>query len=202
MKRTLLATALLTLAAGAHAEQAGDWVFKIGAHAVDPKSGNGTLAGGTLRADVGSDVKPTFQLEYFFSPNLGLEVLASLPFQHEIKLNGVKAAEAKHLPPTVSMQWHFNPGGKVNPFVGLGLNYTTFFSIKEKGPLAGTNLDLGSSWGPALHAGLDFPINDAWLVSVDARWMSIDTKVKVNGERVGTVHIDPLAYGVAVGYRF
>lgn len=200
--RSVLALALLAAAGGAHAQDAGDWVLKIGAHNVNPDSGNGTLAGGAFAVDVGSDVKPTFQLEYFFSPNLGLEVLAAVPFRHEVSLNGVGSADVKHLPPTLSLQWHFNPGGKVNPFVGAGLNYTTFFSIDEKGPLAGTRLDLDDSFGAALHAGIDFEINQRWLFSIDARWIDIDTDASLDGVDIGTVNIDPIAYGVAFGYRF
>ncbi|ODU31105.1 MAG: hypothetical protein BGP24_13005 [Lysobacterales bacterium 69-70] len=194
----LLASSLLASASAS----AYDWTFKVGAHQVDPKSDNGTLAGGTLKTDVSGDWRPTFQLEYFLNPNWGVEVLAATPFKHDVKLNGVKAAEVSHLPPTVSVQYHFNPGGKVSPFVGIGLNYTAFFDVKERGPLAGTQLTLGKSWGAAAHAGLDFTLSERWLMSVDLRWMDIDTEARVNGAKVGTVNIDPLAYGLAVGYRF
>jgi outer membrane protein len=194
----LLASSLLASATAS----AYDWTFKVGAHQVDPKSDNGTLAGGTLKTDVSGDWRPTFQLEYFLNPNWGVEVLAATPFKHDVKLNGVKAAEVSHLPPTVSVQYHFNPGGKVSPFVGIGLNYTAFFDVKERGPLAGTQLTLGKSWGAAAHAGLDFTLSERWLMSVDLRWMDIDTEARVNGAKVGTVNIDPLAYGLAVGYRF
>ncbi|HVH35928.1 MAG TPA: OmpW family outer membrane protein [Tahibacter sp.] len=194
----LLASSLLASATAS----AYDWTFKVGAHQVDPKSDNGTLAGGTLKTDVSGDWRPTFQLEYFLNPNWGVEVLAATPFKHDVTLNGAKAAEVSHLPPTVSLQYHFNPGGKVSPFVGVGLNYTAFFDVKEQGPLAGTQLTLGKSWGAAAHAGLDFTLSERWLMSVDLRWMDIDTEARVNGAKVGTVNIDPIAYGLAVGYRF
>jgi outer membrane protein len=204
MMKTILALALSAVfaSASAHAADNTEWVFKVGVHNVDPKSDNGSLAGGTLKADVGSDVRPTVTAEYLFTPNWGAEVLASLPFQHDIKLNGVKAADVKHLPPTVSLQYHFNPEASISPFVGLGLNYTLFFSKHTTGPLAGTRLDVSNTLGPAAHAGVDFRVNERCLVTLDLRWMKIDPDVKVNGAKVGTVHIDPLAYGVAVGYRF
>jgi outer membrane protein len=203
MKR-LVAAVACALVAGAPLVHAQDqnWVVKVGVHSVDPKSDNGTLAGGTLKSDVGADVKPTITAEYFFAPAWGVEVLASLPWQHDIKLNGVKAGTTKQLPPTVSVQYHFNQGGQVSPFVGLGLNYTTFFSERTTGPLAGTKLSLDDSFGVAAHAGIDFRIDERWLVTLDARWIKIGTDAKVNGGKVGTVHIDPIAYGFAVGYRF
>ena len=199
----LSALVLLSAACGSavHAAE-GDWVLRVGVHNVDPKSNNGRLAGGALRTEVGSEIQPTFVLEYFLSRNLGFEILAALPFKHEVKLNGAKAAEVKHLPPTLSLNWHFNPEGKVSPFLGVGLNYTTFFDIHETGPLAGAQLGLKKSWGAAVHAGVDFALNERWSFMVDARWLDIDTEARVNGAKVGTVNIDPIVYGFSVGYKF
>jgi outer membrane protein len=197
-----LVCSLLLGATTAHADETDNWVVKVGLHSVDPKSNNGTLAGGALQTQVGSSVRPTITAEYMLTPNWGIEALAALPFEHDVKLNGVKSATTKQLPPVFSAQYHFNPGGTVSPFVGLGLNYTRFFNEHTTGPLTGTRLSLGSTFGPAVHAGLDFNINDHWLLTIDARWIRIDPEAKVNGTKVGTVHIDPLVYGFAVGYRF
>ncbi|MAL03352.1 MAG: hypothetical protein CL625_03605 [Arenimonas sp.] len=200
---TPIALALaLAFSAPALAQQAGDWTVSVGAHVVAPKSNNGTLAGGALAADVGDDWRPTITAEYFFSPNLGLEVLASLPFEHDIELNGVKAGSTKHLPPTFTLQYHFRNESIVTPFVGAGVNYTRFFDEKTTGPIAGTDLSLKPSWGLAAHAGLDFAIGTGKWLRVDARYMDIDTTVKVNGARVGTVNIDPTVYGAAFVWAF
>lgn len=204
-KSLMVAGALAMGVLGAMQAQAADadrWVLKVGVHAVDPKSNNGDLLGNTLHVDVGSNVRPTVTLEYMATPNWGLETLASWPFQHHIDVNGVEVASTRQLPPTVSLQYHFNPTGKVSPFVGIGLNYTKFFSVHTTGPLAGTSLDLSSTFGAAAHAGLDFRVDERWLVSVDARYMNIAPEARLNGVRLGTVHIDPFVYGVAVGYRF
>jgi outer membrane protein len=175
---------------------------KIGIHVVDPTSDNGHLAGGTLATDVGSGISPTITLEYRVTPNIGVELLAALPFSHDVKLNGAKAASVKQLPPTLSLQWHFFPEARFDPFVGVGVNYTRFFSIDEKGPLDGTRLDLADSWGAAVHAGLEYAINERWSLTGDERWVSLSSDAKVNGGKVGTVDIGPLVYGFAVGYRF
>ena len=198
----LAAAAALFTATPALAQQAGDWTFGLGAHVVAPKSGNGSLAGGALDADVGDNWRPTVTGEYFFRDNWGIEVLASLPFQHDLELYGVKAGSTKHLPPTVSLQYHFAGSGKVKPFIGAGLNYTLFFSQDSTGPLAGADLDLDNSLGLALHGGLDFAVGTNKFVRVDARWIDIDTDVKVNGATVGTVNIDPMGYGAAFVWKF
>lgn len=196
------AIALAGLAMPAFAQEAGTWTVGIGAHQVNPKSDNGSLVGGTLDVEVGSNVRPTITAEYFIRDNLGIEVLASWPFEHDIDINGLgNVGSTKHLPPTVSIQYHFGDG-KVRPFVGAGVNYTYFFSEDTTGALAGNDLELDSSFGLAAHAGLDFKVGDKGSVRVDARWIDIDTDVKLNGTDIGTVNIDPLVYGVAYVMEF
>ncbi|PZQ33646.1 OmpW/AlkL family protein [Pseudoxanthomonas japonensis] len=206
MKKTLVPIAIalaLGTAVPAFAQSKGDWTLGVGVHQVNPKSDNGALAGGTLPLEIDSDVKPTVTFEYFLRDNLGLEVLAALPFKHDIAVKGVgKVGETKHLPPTVSLQYHFNSKGKVSPLLGVGLNYTTFFSEDTTGALEGTRLKLDDSWGLAAHAGLDFKVSERSAVRVDVRWADIDTKVEVDGAKLGTANIDPLVYGVAYVLKF
>lgn len=197
-----LALAFGGLAAPAFAQQAGEWTFSVGAHQVNPKSDNGSLAAGTLDVEVGSNVRPTITAEYFIRDNLGIEVLASLPFQHDIDIAGVgNVGSTKHLPPTVSLQYHFGEG-KVKPFVGLGVNYTLFFSEDTSGALSGNDLKLDDSFGLAAHAGIDFKVGEKGAIRVDARWIDIDTDVELNGTGLGTVEIDPLVYGAAYVFQF
>ena len=197
-----LALVLGGAATPALAQSAGTWTVGIGAHQVNPKSDNGTLAGGTLPVEVESNIRPTFTGEYFVADNLGIEVLASLPFKHDIAIDGLgTVGETKHLPPTVSLQYHFGQG-KVKPFVGAGVNYTKFFSEETSGALEGTDLELSASWGLAAHAGVDFKVGDKGAIRVDARWIEIDSDVSVEGQDLGTVNIDPLVYGAAYVFSF
>ena len=199
----LFAAGLTVAAAPAFAQSAGDWTLGLGVHQVDPKSDNGTLAGGTLPLSVGSDAKPSLTFEYFVRDNLGIEVLAAWPFQHDISVKGVgRVGSTKHLPPTVSLQYHFNDKGVVSPVLGVGLNYTTFFSEDTRGALDGTSLKLGDSWGLAAHAGLDFRVSEKAAIRVDVRWIDIDSRVRVDGARMGTANIDPLVYGAAYVMKF
>ena len=206
--RIALAAALALAATPALAQSAGTLTVGIGAHNVAPKSGNGTLTAtplGNLEMDVGSNARPTVTAEYFVKDNLGLEVLAALPFQHDIDVVGVgKVGSTRHLPPTVSLQYHFGKG-KVKPFVGIGLNYTRFFSTKTEGAIAGTKLNLSDSWGLAGHVGIDFQVSEKGAIRIDYRKIDIDTSVKLNGAKLGTkntVNIDPSVYGVAYVFQF
>ena len=213
MKRSLptlaLLAAALAVAAPASAQSKGEWTVGVGVHNVDPKSDNGSLDATALGlgplppTEVGNSVRPTITLEYFVADNLGIEVLAALPFSHDIDIQGIgKVGSTKHLPPVVSLQYHFANSSKATPFVGLGVNYTTFFSEDTTGALAGTDLQLEDSWGLAAHAGIDFAISERSALRVDARWADIDSDVKVNGIKVGTANIDPLVYGLAWVVKF
>ncbi|TXI50366.1 MAG: OmpW family protein [Lysobacter sp.] len=197
-----LALALGGVAAPAFAQQAGEWTMSFGAHQVNPKSDNGSLANNALDVEVGSNVRPTVTAEYFLRDNLGIEVLASWPFEHDINIKGLgNVGSTKHLPPTVSLQYHFG-NGTVKPFVGAGVNFTTFFSEDTTGALAGSDLSLGNSFGLAAHAGLDFEVSERGSIRIDARWIDIDTDVELDGADIGTVNIDPLVYGAAYVVKF
>ena len=207
MQKHLLACALAiglgAAAAPVLAQSQGDWTLGVGVHAVDPKSDNGHLAGGTLPVRVDTDVKPTLTFEYFVRDNLGIEVVAAWPFEHDVSIAGLgTVGSTKQLPPTVSLQYHFNSTGKVSPFVGAGVNYTTFFSEDTRGALAGARLKLDDSWGLAAHVGLDFALGERSAIRVDARWIDIDTDAKLDGAGIGTVNIDPIVYGAAYVMKF
>ncbi|MDR2011544.1 MAG: outer membrane beta-barrel protein [Rhodanobacter sp.] len=198
--KTVLAAAALAFFGCTAAAQAADynWVVKVGIGDVEPKSHNGVLAG--ANSSVSNDVQPIITGEWMFMPNWGVEVLASTPWKHDIYLNGAKSGSTKQLPPTVSVQYHFNSAGQVSPFVGVGLNWTMFWN--ERIAIPGAKLSIGDSLGAALHAGIDFRLSDNWLLAVDARWINISSTVKLNGSKIGTVDVDPMVYGLTVGYRF
>lgn len=184
-------------------QSAGDWTVGIGVHQVAPKSSNGSVAGNTLELDVRHNVRPTITAEYFVRDNLGIEVLAALPFEHDIRIKGLgKVGSTRHLPPVVSLQYHFAPGKKAQPFVGAGVNYTRFFRERTTGALVGSTLDLDASWGLALHAGVDIKLGNNGALRLDARWIDIESDVRLDGERIGTANIDPLVYGAAYVMKF
>ncbi|WP_170375109.1 OmpW family outer membrane protein [Ruegeria conchae] len=192
-----LSTALVALAGPALAQSQGDWTVGFGVGYLDPKSDNGTLAG--FDAEVDDDTRPIFTVEYFIRDNLGIELLASTPFEHDITLGGsTDAGSTKHLPPTLSLNYHFPTNSAWKPYVGAGLNYTIFF--EESSPLG--DLELDNSFGLSLQAGLDYQITEQGAVRLNVRWFDIDSDVKLNGADIGTAEIDPWLVGVSYVHRF
>ena len=198
--RTLLGAALAvsSLFAVSAANAGGPWTVRVGVHNVDPKSDSGLEVGGA-ELSVDSAAQLSLNLDYAFTPNLVLDVLGAIPFKHDIELGGDKIASTKHLPPTVTLQYHFLPGTGIDPYVGAGFNYTIFFDEKIDG---GADLDLDDSFGLAAQIGVDFALVRDWVLGIDVRYIDIDTDASLDGAKLGTVEIAPLVYGVNLGYRF
>lgn len=173
------------------------WQLRLGVSKIVPTSAPGSILPGEV--DIDSDTGPTFNLVYFFTPNLALDVLGGLPFLHDIKLNGAKVGDTRQLPPIISLQWHFAPEAQLRPFVGVGVNYTYFYDEHLDN---GAKLELSDSWGLALQAGLDLTLDEHWSLGADLRYARIDSDVKIDGQRVGSVDVDPFVYSLNLAYRF
>ena len=207
LQSLVLAAATALTMTTAFAVPAGTWSVAAGAHYVDPKSDNGTVNvdGTDFSVDVDGDVRPTISGEYFIANNVGVELLAAIPFHHDFTLTNAAGVEVEgktqHLPPTLSLQYHFdgyNMPMNIKPFVGVGVNYTTFF--KER--VAVGDLDLDDSVGVAGHVGLDIPFAPTEAFRVDARYMDIKTDATLNGADLGEIDISPWVYGVAFVKQF
>lgn len=214
--KTLLASAVAVSAMPALAYEAGDIIVKAGVVNVNPKSDSGadsspvtsTLApGDKSELVVGDDTQLGLTLTYMVAPQVGVEVLAATPFQHQVEveggaLDGTKVAEANHLPPTVSVQYYpMDAASKIQPYVGLGVNHTFFFNEKDSTGL-GIVGGLKKSWGLSYSAGLDYMIDDHFLVNAAVWKMDIDTEVRGGAADGLKVEIDPLVFMVAAGYKF
>ncbi len=186
----------LLLSPGLVLAEAGDWLVRVGAHTVDPKSDNSDIV------EVDAGTMATFNVTYFVNTHWAVELLAALPFEHDVNLvNGPEVAQVKHLPPTLSAQYHFRPGHSLRPYLGVGVNYTLFFQEDTRGPLDGTRLELEDSVGLAAQIGVDLDISDKWFVNAEVRWIDIGPKAKVDGTSLGRVEIDPFVYGINLGFR-
>lgn len=202
LRRLTVAAALVAGIVGggsAVAHEAGDWLVKVGVTHIKPKSDNGNVINDSVGIDVGNSTRPSVSLTYMATENIGLELLGAFPFKHDIDAAGLgNIGSTKHLPPTLSLQWHFLPDSKIQPYVGVGVNYTTFFSTKS----SLGDLDLSDSWGLAAQVGVDIELNKNWFMNADVRYIDINSKVKLDGQRIGKVHIDPIVATVGIGYRF
>lgn len=212
MTRTLiaaLATSTALLTSPTLAQDAGDWTIGLGIGYVMPKDDNGSLANGALDIDVGDSVRPTLTGEYFVYENLGIELLAAWPFKHSVDAAGVgHIADVTHLPPTLSLIYHFANTSVWTPYAGFGVNYTAAYDtdLTTLGQVAlgqtKNALKLGNSWGVAGVLGLDYAVNDTGAVRGEIRYMDIELDATLNGAPIGTVAVDPWVFNVAYVFKF
>lgn len=213
-KTPLLTLALITAMGSAAPSlagiQQGDFLVRAGIAYVSPTGESDEITGIAAGAKVEADSATSLGLNftYMATDNIGVELLAAWPFSHDIKATGSisslgKVAETDQLPPTVTLQWHFTPQSNIRPFVGAGVNYTTFFNTKTKGALTDVGLNLDSSWGFAAEAGVDIDVTNDWFVSGQVYYMEIDSEATI-GDGIGKydVAIDPWVVMLGVGTKF
>jgi outer membrane protein len=178
----------------------------------DNDNSNGPVRNIANLGDVEADDKifPEIDFTYFFTKNLAAELILTYPQKHDITVGGINIGTLKHLPPTLTLQYHFNPEGDFRPYAGAGLNYTKFMSVRTSaGNLAGGALGNpavrveSGSFGLAAQLGFDFKVAPQWFVNFDVKKVFIETEVSVDGlGKYVDLDIDPWLVSVGVGYRF
>lgn len=199
MKKHIIAIAAASslLASGAALAQdfkAGDLLMR--ARAVQLDSANKDSTG--LGLSVNNKWLPEVDFTYFFSPNLAAELILTVPQRHTVSAGDTVIGSLRHLPPTLTVQYHF-PASGFKPYVGAGLNYTRFSSVHLLGGAADIKRN---SVGLALQAGVDIPLSKTLYLNVDVKKVFINTKVSAGGAELGKFKVDPVLFGVGLGWRF
>ena len=198
MKKYAIAAALLgsVVCSSVFAQQAAEGSFMVRARAVHLDSANGDSTGLGLSAN--DKWLPEVDFTYFFDKNLAAELILTVPQKHTLSSNGKAIGTFKHLPPTLTVQYHFTDMGAFKPYVGAGINYTHLSSVNLP---AGVTVDR-NSFGPALQVGVDIPVAKGVYLNFDIKKVYIRTDVAAGGVKAGTFKVDPLLVGVGLGWRF
>jgi outer membrane protein len=182
------------------------WLIRLRALNIVPdESAEIDTIGG--EAEISNRVVPELDISYFFTENIAAElILATNPHDVSVRnssLGDVDLGDVTLLPPTINLQYHFNPRGAIRPYLGAGVNYT-FFYDNDPGDAVSVNYD--NTFGLSLQAGADIPVNDTYFFNLDVKKVFLSTDVNVNAGAAGRVaadvDIDPWIFGVGVGRRF
>lgn len=200
MTLTLLFAAIGSLAGNAMAEQS-PWLVRLRAVHISPANESDPVGGvgAADRLHVSDKTIPDLNISYFFTPNLAAELVLTYPQKHDVTLDGAKIGTFKHLPPTLSAQYHFMPDATIRPYVGAGINYTTMSKVNLLGGTATLEHD---SWGLSLQAGVDVQLDKHWGLNLDVKKVQIRSDVLIGGARASNVKVDPVLLGIGLGYRF
>lgn len=230
MKKTILSVMLASLlpVITAHAEQ-GDWVVRLRATNISPNESSdlgkyvnknvaaGAMSNGAeLKAD--SNTIPELDISYYWTKNIATELILALGSKHDVSITKDAGTTVGNqllgsidaLPPTLTVQWHFNPDQTFDPYVGAGINATFMLDRHlniRQGALAGTKIKIDrDSFGPALQAGFDVNLKDGWLLNADVKYIWLNTNVKLDTAsgwtKIDDLGINPWVISVGVGKRF
>ena len=191
--RNLIATTAIALAfaggisaTSAQAQEAGDIQIKVLATAVLP-DGKITRVDqlgplpATTQTAANDNVVPTVAIEYFVTPQLSVETICCMT-QHDVDvvagpLTGAEAvSNARVIPATFTLKYHLNPGG-ISPYIGAGPTYFLWINDAPGADTIGlgvTHQSLSNELGVAVQAGIDVPVGENMLISLDAKryWVS------------------------------
>ena len=196
MKKQVMAVAALCalMSGAAFAQQAeGPWLVR--ARAVNLQASNGDTTG--LGLSTNNKWLPEVDFTYFINKNIAAELILTVPQSQTLYSKGTAIGSFKHLPPTLTLQYHFDMNG-FKPYVGAGINYTRLSDINLP---AGVSVD-SNSFGPALQVGVDIPVGKNLYVNFDVKKVYIRTDVSAAGSKLGNFKVDPLLVGVGLGWRF
>ncbi len=203
MKNTTFRRTCIALAAAAGLAvpmlaqaQSDPWLVRV--RAVNLDSANKSDTTPALGLSVNDKVIPEVDISYFFTPELATELVLTYPQKHTVRSDGTEIGSLKHLPPTLTVQYHFTKLGAFKPYVGGGLNYTRFSSVSLP---AGVTIKK-DSYGLALQVGADYEVAKNVVLNFDVKKVQIGTDVKVSGAKIGTFKVDPWLIGVGVGFKF
>jgi outer membrane protein len=224
----ILAASLMALAGAASAETAvGTHTVYLGLAHIDVNSKAGPLEGGSrqfpapgAQIRVGDATTTGFGYTYRFAPRWSGEIALGIPPSHKIYGNGViknagQIAVVRQMPPTVFINYHLGEYfTKVEPFVGVGVNYT-YFEKKRSTPtgdaISGgpTRITLENSWGAAAHVGFTVHYTKQWSLTATAAYADVRSQMRSytttnNGtEELHTkINFRPMVYTMSLGYSF
>ena len=205
-----LTTGVLTLAlaaalaAPALAAEPGDILMRLrGIGFMTDTSGTTDAFGG--QASTSNDYVPELDFSYFFTKHISAELILATT-KHRVKVKDSTAGDlnlgtVRALPPVLTLQYHFNPDGRWNPYVGAGINYTLIFD--DNLSVAGVPLGLdSSSVGLALQGGLDVKINERWAFNVDVKYAKLASGVYAGATKLTEAQLDPVLYALGLRYEF
>jgi outer membrane protein len=212
--RHIVVFAALALASAAAAAD-GDNVVKVGITRYQTHSKTDGISG--IGVPPGADASVSGATTVIFvyerlltpiSPNLGLEFVLGVPPRLHAKATGSVAflgddvLSAKNVAPTLLLNYHFfGPDTKLRPYLGAGINYTRFTSVRSS---LAADVEMGSSTGLALQAGVNYAITkDVGLIARIAM-VAVKSKVVATAATVLTTTVDfrPIVYSAGISYQF
>lgn len=213
MKRTLqLVVAVAVVALCGRAAQAQDHVVKLGAIYYQTHSSTSGIKGIGVPpgadAVTGHATTAILVVERTLTPNFGAELVLGVPPRIKARGAGTVAflgddiLSAKNVAPTLLVNYYFGrPGDTWRPYLGAGINYTRFASVRST---LAPQVEMSDSVGLAVQAGVNYAVNKQWGLFASVARVDVKSDLVAVASTVLTTTIDfkPVTYSFGAWYRF
>jgi len=149
-------------------------------------------------------VVPTLSVDYFINKNWSVEAICCVTPAHIQGTGSIKStfAHTWAFPPSLLIDYHFTNFGAWQPYVGVGVNFTTYWGTRvnnetfpvfaqPSGPLTPTLAGLAipgvsaqfyhasvtPTWGVVGQVGLDYMFNEHWGLNLDVKYIMMEPTV-------------------------
>ena len=215
-----IAAAALLVAGSAYAQSAGSVMVRVGSTTLSPQVnsgflsapdyGDGTKVAGSNNSQLGGGIT------YMVTDNISVDLPLALPFKSQVIGDGaLKGAgvigEFKSLPATLFLQYRFlESSSTIRPYIGLGATYAYFYDFKGTAKLTATTnpggpattFEVDSKFIITPQVGVTFAVDKQWFVDVFYSKSKLNTRTKLSTNQTIDADLDPISYGLYVGYKF
>lgn len=184
---------------------------------VDP-NGNGVFDRTSLDdidVDFDSEMGYGLGLNVFFTDRLSVEFAAS-SVENDVAFRSrnprgpaVTGSTLEMIPITATLQWHLNPAGRFDPYIGAGAAYILFDDLDGSDDLddiALDAIDFEDDAGLVVNAGASFDITPNFALNIDAKYVPLEssaTAVFATGpEARSDIEINPLILSAGLSFQF
>jgi outer membrane protein len=150
-------------------------------------------------------IQPMLDVAYYLTKNWAIEAICCVSHHHIQGINTLGGGDLGRtwvFPPSVMLQYHFTNFGAFQPYLGVGVNFTTFWGTRAgnnnwalgvvPGSMLGVggalgaaglvgvnasfyNLNITPSWGVVGQVGFDYMFNEHWGVNLDVKYIQMET---------------------------
>ncbi len=112
------------------------------------------------------------------------------------------------MPLTATLQYHFNPNGRFDPYIGGGVAYVLFDEINDESldDIDFDSIDFDDDYGFVANAGLSIDLTETFALNLDAKYVPVSSPARAVVGGIETDEIDfdinPLILAAGVSLQF
>jgi outer membrane protein len=114
------------------------------------------------------------------------------------------------MPLTATLQFHFNPDGRFDPYLGAGLAYVLFDDVEGEAldDIGLDSIDFEDDYGYVANAGVSIDLTESFAINLDAKYVPVSAAARgvIAGDEEFTDEVDfdvnPFILAAGVSLQF